>query len=76
MVNCPACAGPDQARATCATCEGAMEVSQATYDAFVDLRDKRERFYAFVFEAENVLRDSIDSEIFLTVGETTLTYTP
>lgn len=34
MIECPACAGPAEARVSCATCNGIMEVTQEAYDLF------------------------------------------
>jgi hypothetical protein len=35
MKECPACAGPTEARKTCATCNGKIEVTQQVFDSFM-----------------------------------------
>lgn len=76
MIECPACAGPPEARATCATCNGVMEVTQEVFDSFVAQQEKTNRFSSFVQEAEDALRGGIDSEIVITINDQTLEYTP
>ena len=39
MINCPACAGPDNAG--CATCGGTSEVTQEVYDIFTLEQERR-----------------------------------
>lgn len=46
-IECPACAGPDEARQGCATCGGVMRVTQETFDAFMVEKTKQEETMAF-----------------------------
>lgn len=47
MINCPACAGPEEVRVNCATCEGAMEVSQDVFDTFMVQKAEQEKTNEF-----------------------------
>ena len=40
MIDCPACAGPDNAE--CATCGGTSEVTQQVHDAFMLEKERAE----------------------------------
>ena len=44
-INCPACAGPDNAG--CATCNGTSEVTQEVFDAFMIEKNKQEESQIF-----------------------------
>ena len=46
-IECPACAGPDEARQGCATCGGVMQVTQETFDAFMAEKAKQEETNTF-----------------------------
>jgi hypothetical protein len=44
-INCPACAGPDNAE--CVTCQGTSEVTQEVFNAFMVEKSKQEEAQVF-----------------------------
>jgi hypothetical protein len=77
VIECPACAGPPEGRASCATCGGIMEVTQAMHDDFVIKRDKADSFNEFIFGVEQTIRTATySSVIIVTVDDVALTHTP
>ena len=47
MLECPACAGPAEVRAYCATCNGTMEVTQQVFDNFIISQKRQEEVFEF-----------------------------
>lgn len=76
MTNCPACAGPPEARAGCATCNGVMEVTQEVYETFIANKEKQKRYQEFVLEVEDRMNEGIDQTMSLTIDDQTFEYTP
>jgi hypothetical protein len=63
-INCPACAGPDEARKTCATCQGIMKVSQETYDTFIQNQQKQNSLQEFVSKVQSFDQDIAGEYLF------------
>jgi hypothetical protein len=53
MIECPACAGPDNAE--CATCQGASEVTQEVFDVFMIEEAKQEEAVIFWTKVQDYL---------------------
>lgn len=73
MIECPACAGPAEARVSCATCNGVMEVTQEVHDAFVAEYSKQQSLSEF--QNELMVYDlSVDGTYSFVDGDTTYSY--
>lgn len=55
-VECPACAGPDNAM--CATCSGTNEVTQEVLDAFNENKQKLEELFSLRMSIEEAVMSS------------------
>lgn len=55
MIECPACAGPIEVRASCDTCKGATEVTQEVFDAFMVAKAKQDEINAFWFKVQEFM---------------------
>ena len=72
-VNCPACAGPEDARKTCATCNGKMEVFQEVFDIFTENQQKQENLNTFMSRLHS-LDQNIENHYLFDDGNTIYQY--
>jgi hypothetical protein len=73
QIDCPACAGPEEGRLTCSTCEGKMTVEKEVYDSFMLKKDALTNLNAFMLRIRGIRPRPTDTLSF-TINDQTFRY--
>jgi hypothetical protein len=73
QIECPACAGPEEGRLTCSTCEGKMTVEKEVYDNFMLKKDALTNLNAFMLRIRGIRPRPTDTLVF-TINDQTFRY--